>query len=60
MIIKTAASWMVLCRSAARSSAEPVQPRMSMASMMDMVWNLLERPGQRGGAIQGGDTGTTV
>ena len=46
----SAASWMVLCRSAARSSAEPVQPRMSMASMMDMVWNLLERPGQRGGA----------
>lgn len=36
----SAASWMVLCSSAARSSAEPVQPRISTASMMDMVWNL--------------------
>ena len=47
----SAASWMVLCRSAARSSAEPVQPRMSTASMMDMVWNLSEPPGQRGGVL---------
>lgn len=44
----SAASWIVLCSSAARSSAEPVQPRMSTASMMDMVWNLWERSGQRG------------
>lgn len=53
----SAASWMVLCRSAARSSAEPVQPRMSTASMMDMVWNLSQKPGQGGGAKGPGGRG---
>ena len=53
LLLSSAAIWIALCSKAALSSAVPVHPSTSTASMMDMVTNLEMR--EEGEAELGGE-----